>query len=303
MAARQGPHAAGAAAMMHAVTQPARSDLTDRNTALAAARRAGLVLKHRFGQHLLVDRGALEAIVAALAPGPADEVLEIGPGVGTLTIELVARARRVVAVELDPACARATRRATAAMGRVEVVEADALRFEPGAAGMGPGWLAAGNIPYTITGALIAHLLERPDPPARAVLLVQREVAARLCATAGDWSLATVAVRSLATAERVLDVPPSAFEPPPAVWSSVLRLVPAQVLTTEERAAVIALARPVFQQRRKTLRHGVTRALGGDGEAARRALERAGIDSGRRPGELDLLEWRALAAAAARESRR
>ncbi|HEY6378067.1 MAG TPA: 16S rRNA (adenine(1518)-N(6)/adenine(1519)-N(6))-dimethyltransferase RsmA [Candidatus Dormibacteraeota bacterium] len=276
---------------------PAPLDLTDRATALSAARRAGVSLTPRLGQHLLVDRAALEMIVAALAPGPADSVLEVGPGIGTLTVELARRAARVVAVELDPACVRAARRHTRGLGAVEVVEGDALRVEPAALGLGPGWLAAGNIPYTITGALLTHLLERPDPPARAVLLVQREVAARLAAGAGDWSLATLAVRSLATVERLGDVPPAAFEPPPRVWSSVLRLIPAAPWEQAERAAVLALARPAFQMRRKTLRHGITRALGGDAQAGRRALDDAGIDPRRRPGELDLDEWRRLTAAA------
>lgn len=273
-------------------------DLTDRATALATARRAGLSLKHGLGQHLLVDRAALESIVEALAVGPADEVLEVGPGIGTLTVELARRARRVVGVELDRACARAARRSVAGIGAVEIVEADALRLEPAALGFGPGWLAAGNIPYTITGALLSHLLERPDPPARAVLLVQREVAARLAAGPGDWSVATVAVRSLATVERICDVPPAAFEPPPAVWSSVLRLVPTVAWEASQRAAVLTLARRAFQMRRKTLRHGITRAMGGDPAAAAAVLGGAGIDPGRRPGELDLDEWRSLAAAAA-----
>jgi len=129
-----------------------------------------------------------------------------------------------------------------------------------------------------------------------VLLVQREVAARLSAGAGDWSLATVAVRSLATVERLLDVPPQAFEPPPAVHSSVIRLVPSPALSAAERAAVLGLARAAFQMRRKVLRHGVTRALG-DEAVALTALDAAGIDPGRRPGTLSLDEWRALAVAA------
>lgn len=269
-------------------------DLTDRATALRAARQAGVALEHRLGQHLLVDRRALEVIVEALAPGPEDTVLEIGPGIGTLTIELAARAARVVAVEFDPACARAARRHTQGAGAVEVVEGDALRIEPASLALGPGWLAAGNIPYTITGALLTHLLERDDPPQRAVLLVQREVAARLAASAGDWSLSTLAVRSLATVERIADVPPAAFEPAPRVWSSVLRLIPAPAWSPAERAAVLTIARAAFQMRRKTLRHGITRAFGEDADAAARALDAVGIDPRRRPGELDLDEWHRLA---------
>ncbi|HET9051381.1 MAG TPA: 16S rRNA (adenine(1518)-N(6)/adenine(1519)-N(6))-dimethyltransferase RsmA [Candidatus Dormibacteraeota bacterium] len=274
-------------------------DLADLDTALATARRAGVALRHDLGQHLLVDRRVLDTILDALDIGPSDGVLEVGPGIGTLTVELAARARRVVAVELDPACARATRRSLAAAGgraSVEVVEGDALGFDPGAAGLDDGWLAAGNIPYSITGALLEHILGAPVPPRRAVFLVQREVARRLAAPSGDWSLATVVVRTLATAERLDDVPPAAFAPPPRVWSSVLRLSPARTFAADERQRVVDVARACFQLRRKVLRHGVARACGGDEAAASAALSEAGIDTRRRPGELDLDEWRRLAAA-------
>ncbi len=94
-----------------------------------------------------------------------------------------------------------------------------------ALGFTTGWLATGNLPYQLTGLVLMRLVEADDPPARAVVLVQREVAARLAAGPGDWSLATVAMRSLAEVERIRDVPPEAFDPPPAVHSSIIRIVP------------------------------------------------------------------------------
>ena len=272
-------------------------DLTNPSTVRAVARRAGLALKHRLGQNFLVDRGALERIVEALDPQPDDEVFEIGPGIGTLTVELASRARRVLSVELDEACVRATAITLRAHANAQVVHQDALRADPIALGLHEGYLAAGNIPYSITAPLITRLVESVTPPRRAVLLVQREVAERLSAAPGSWGLFTVAVRSLATVERITDVPPSSFEPPPKVHSSVIRITPAPKVVGEERAAVLALARGAFQLRRKTLRHGVTRALGGDDARASAALDAAGIDPKRRPETLDLEEWRALAAAA------
>jgi len=276
------------------VTTRAAPDLCDPDTAVAAARRAGLRLKRRLGQNLMCDRQALQAIVDALAPTTEDDVLEIGPGVGTLTVELAPLCRRLVALDLDAACVRATVFATHGLGDVSVLRRDALRTEPTEVGLRGRWLCAGNIPYGITGALLTHLLERPRPPQRAVITVQREVAARLAAAPGAWSLATVAVRSLADVERVRDIAPQSFVPPPAVHSSVLRLTPRAVLSPGDRAAVLALARPAFQMRRKVLRHGIGRALGGDEAAAQRVLGDAGIDPGRRPDTLDLEEWRALA---------
>ena len=187
---------------------PSALDLTDPATVTGVARRAGLLAKRRLGQHFLVDREALDAIVEALAPAAGDTVWEIGPGIGVLTAALASRARRVVAVELDPACIRAARATLRGLPNVELVEADALRVDAGSLGLPDDHLAAGNLPYNLTGALLGHLFEAARPPQRAVFLVQREVAARIAAPPGGWSLATVAVRSVATVERLRDVPPS-----------------------------------------------------------------------------------------------
>ena len=278
--------------------QRAAPDLTNPATVRAVARRVGLRPSRRLGQHFLVDRDVLDAIVAALAPAPGDTVLEIGCGIGTLTEALAGRAGRVVAVDVDERCVRAAQITQRHHANVTVLHADALSVDPARLGLGRRWLAAGNLPYQLTGPILNRLFELPAPPAAGVFLVQREVAARLSAGAGEWSLATVALRSIAEVERISDVTPASFEPPPAVHSSVVRLTPRRDLTAEERAAMIEVAGPVFQQRRKTLPHGVAHALGGDLAQARAVLAAAGIDPGRRPGTLDLDEWRRLARAVA-----
>jgi 16S rRNA (adenine1518-N6/adenine1519-N6)-dimethyltransferase len=281
------------------VTSDPPLDLTDPATLHAVARRVGLVAKHRLGQNFLVDRGVLDDIVSALGPSADEEVLEIGPGVGTLTGELAARARHVVAVDLDERCIAATRLTQRGRDNVEVVHGDALRVDIASLGLGEGWIAAGNIPYSITTPLLTRIFELPTPPARGVFLVQREVAQRLAAGAGDWSLATVAVRSVATVERIRDVVPGSFDPPPAVHSCVIRLRPALAMDHEERNAVLDIARAAFQMRRKMLRHGITHAAGGDERRGMSWLEAAEVDPTRRPGTLDLDEWRRITAAARR----
>jgi 16S rRNA (adenine1518-N6/adenine1519-N6)-dimethyltransferase len=273
-------------------------DLTDPGTLTAVARRVGLRRDTSLGQHFLIDRDVLDAIVDALDPGPDNEVLEIGCGLGTLTGALAARARRVVAIDIDPACVAGTAITQRANTNVTVLNADARLVDPTALGFTAGWLATGNLPYQLTGLVLMRLVEAVEPPARAVVLVQREVAARLAAGPGDWSLATVAIRSLADVERIRDVPPSAFDPPPAVHSSIIRIVPSPTPDPAIRRAVLALAKPLFQSRRKTLRNGVSRALGGDVAGAGVALADAGIDPGRRPGTLRLDEWELLARAVA-----
>jgi 16S rRNA (adenine1518-N6/adenine1519-N6)-dimethyltransferase len=271
-------------------------DLTNPETVRAVARRAGLRRSRKLGQHFLIDRGVLNDIVQALDLSVEVDVIEIGCGVGTLTGELAPRARRIVAVDIDDACVRATAITQRDHHNVTVIRADARHLDPGELGMGAGWVLTGNLPYQLTGVLLTRFFELATPPSVAVFLVQREVAARLCAASGDWSLATVAVRSLADVEYLRTVPPDAFDPPPKVHSALLRMRPAPALDAADRSAVLALARPVFQARRKTLRHGVANALDGDVVLAGSALEAAGIDPKRRPGTLHLDEWQRLARA-------
>ena len=264
-------------------------DLTRPATVRAVARRAGLTPSRRLGQHFLVDRAVLEAIIDALAPEDAT-VVEVGCGVGTLTAALAATASRVVALDIDPACVRATQITQRHCSNVQVVRADARHFHPHEFGIAEPWLAAGNLPYRLGGVLVRRFFEFLIPPARGVFLVQREVAIRLTAVSGDWSLATLALRSLTRIERICDVPPSAFTPEPQVHSSVIRVLRLSGPPDPMRESMLRLAATVFQQRRKTLRHGVTRALGGDAVGAATALQRARVDAGRRPGTLDLDEW-------------
>ena len=159
-------------------------DLTDPRTLTAVSRRVGLRRDTGLGQHFLIDRDVLDAIVDALDPEPDSEVLEIGCGLGTLTGALAARARRVVAIDVDPACVAGTEITQRANPNVTVLEADARTVDPAALGLTGGWLATGNLPYQLTGLVLMRLVETPEPPARAVVLVQREVAARTRRGAG-----------------------------------------------------------------------------------------------------------------------
>jgi 16S rRNA (adenine1518-N6/adenine1519-N6)-dimethyltransferase len=270
-------------------------ELTNPKTARAVARRAGVTAKGKLSQNFLIDRAVVDDIVAALAIAPGDQVFEIGPGLGVLTRELGLLAAKVVAVDFDPACVRATEIAVKGMSNVEVREGDARDSSGIELGLAEGWLCAGNLPYHLTGALLTSVLEQAVPPARSVFMVQREVAHRLAAGEGGWSLATVAIRSLADVEVIRDVPPTSFDPMPKVHSSVIRVVPAlEPLDSGIRPRVLALAKKTFQMRRKTLRHGIANALDGDEAMARRLLADAQIDPGRRPGTLNLAEWRRLA---------
>ncbi len=240
--------------------------------------------RKRFGQHFLNDPRILARIVDTLAPTPEETVIEIGPGRGALTDVLVARARRVIAIEIDRDLAPRLRERYAGDGRLTVIEDDVLKVDLGAAAAGP-YVLAGNVPYNITTPILFHALRRPRP-ARAVYLVQREVAERVVAPPGSetYGALSVNVQSVAQAELVFKVPAGAFQPPPKVESAVLRITPRPdpVVSEDEEDAYRALVQAAFGLRRKQLRRVVRTACHLSAEAAERATDAAGLDPASRP---------------------
>jgi 16S rRNA (adenine1518-N6/adenine1519-N6)-dimethyltransferase len=227
----------------------------------------------RLGQHFLSDRGILARIVDALEPVPGETVLEIGPGAGTLTDELLARGLRVVAIEKD-------RRLAAQLARdnLEVITANALEVEWGRFGADK---VVGNIPYYITSALIDKALT-PPLPQRVVFLVQQEVADRLAAKPGGkvYGALSVGVQAQCRVEKVFNVKPGAFRPPPKVHSAVVRLTPLAepLVRPEEVKAFRIFVTACFSKRRKQLKNAVPGLTEVD-------LEALGIDPTIRPERL------------------
>lgn len=256
-------------------------------------RRHRIDLKHRLGQNFLIDQGIRDS-VAEVAGEESDEVIEVGAGVGTLTIALAERHPRVIAVELDHRLIPALREVIESRDHVEIVESDILQLDVGALYPDGGEVVTGNIPYNLTGALIRKLLDRPPRPRRLSLVVQKEVAERWTATTGA-SLATVAVQVFAEARLGFTIPASAFTPAPRVDSALV------VLEVRERPAVevadmdafFRLVEAVFQFRRKQLGGTLGRIAGIGSEAAGTRLRDAGIDPERRAQTLTLEEWGVL----------
>jgi len=274
-------------------------DLTDPAVVRGVARRFRVGLRQRLGQHFLVDARLRTAILEACAVRPTDDVLEIGPGIGTLTRELCAAARRVVAVEIDPGCVAALRVTCRQATNLEVVEADIRRVDVGRWFAAGRYRVVGNLPYYLTGLILPALLSAAPPPGDVMVLVQREVADRLAAPPGDWSMATLGVRVFADAAILLHVPRTAFLPPPRVASSLVRLTPraAAALPREQQKPFFTFAQACFQARRKQLHYAWARITGVDSNAARRRLMELAIDPARRPQTLTLAEWITLFRAA------
>lgn len=253
------------------------------------------------GQNFLIDAGYLEKVASIARIEPDDAVLEIGPGLGSLTRWLAMQARRVVAVEVDGALIPILSQVLAPYPNVRVVQGDILAFDPAqlmrdpASPASTSYLVVANIPYYITSALIRHLLESTCPPNRLALTVQREVAERICAAPGEMSLLAISVQVYGKPSLAARIPAGAFYPPPKVDSAVVRvdcyaqpLVPPSHLPT-----VFRLAKAGFAQKRKTLRNSLAGGMGWTPTQAGQLLAAGGIDPMRRAETLSLEEWSRL----------
>jgi 16S rRNA (adenine1518-N6/adenine1519-N6)-dimethyltransferase len=272
-------------------------------------RRHDLHLKKGLGQNFLADPVHLDRIVAAAELTRTDVVLEVGPGVGTLTARLASRAGRVVAVELDTSLLPALHETLAGFDNVTVVQGDILQLDPGQLSIVndqppaisdslsiDNYKVVANLPYYITSAAIRHLLTATRPPALLVLTVQREVAQRIVAKPPEMSLLAVSVQFYAQPEIVARIPAGAFYPPPKVDSAILRLRPwnQPPVDVPDEGAFFTIARAGFGQRRKQLRNSLRTNLELAQEQIDAMLSQAGIDPRRRPETLTLAEWAQLA---------
>ena len=243
--------------------------------------------KRALGQNFLIDPNVQRKIVAALAAGPGDEVLEIGPGVGALTRHLAGRVRRLVLVELDNVLAARLREEFAGDPTVEVVNEDVLKVPLERITADPGRLKViGNIPYNITTPILFGLLERRPRPRQIVLMVQKEVADRILADPGNktYGALAVGVRAVADAERVMNVGRQSFRPVPDVESSVIRIVPHDPprVTQEDERSLRHLTRAAFGQRRKQFQRILRDAYGLSVEQVEALGRELGMDLQARP---------------------
>ena len=258
--------------------------------------RHGLRPRKSLGQHFLIDAGALRRIADAAELTPADLVIEVGPGPGTLTRELLARAGSVVAVEKDNRAADGLRAGHADDPRLQVVAADMVDANPAGLTGGAPYTVVANLPYYAAAPILRRFLEASHPPRRLVVLLQREVAESAAAAPGAMSLLSVAVQVYAAARIVGHVKPGSFLPPPKVDSSIVRLDPyprPRGFAPGEADAFFDVVRAGFGTRRKQLANALTHGLGEDRARIAAALDGAGVDPKRRAETLTIDEWGAL----------
>jgi len=248
--------------------------------------------KKSLGQHWLRDEASLDAMLDAAEIGPDDTVLEIGPGPGALTAKLVERAKQVVAVEFDADLARELP-ARVPAANLQVIQQDILRFD--LTSLPAGYKVAANIPYYLTSNLLRVLCESKNPFSKAALLVQKEVAERVCARAGDMSLLSISVQFYCEASLGPVVPAKLFTPPPKVDSQILKLTYRQesLFDDVDTKQFFRIVKAGFSQRRKTLLNALSSGLRLSREETAALLEAADIDLAVRAQVLDLDDWYAL----------
>jgi len=251
----------------------------------------GLRPSRGLGQNFLVDEFVLQKIVTLTGITNQDTVLEIGPGLGSLTRYLALSAFKVLAVELDKKLFPALRSILSPFRNIELIQGDILEFEIADLIPLDGYLVVANIPYYITSALIRHLLESKSKPRKIVLTVQREIADRICASK-KLSLLAVSVQVYGKPSILLQIPAEAFFPIPSVDSSVVQIEisPTQFVKPGQIDTLFLLAKAGFGQKRKTLRNSLAAGLHIQAAEVETLLKKAGIDPQRRAETLSIIEW-------------
>jgi 16S rRNA (adenine1518-N6/adenine1519-N6)-dimethyltransferase len=254
----------------------------------------------RFGQHFLHDRNIIGKIISAFDPRQDETVVEIGPGTGALTATLVERAAKVIAIEFDRQLIEPLREQFGERGNFRLIEADALEADI-CNEIGPASSArvVANLPYNISTAILQRLIEQPCIP-EMVLMLQKEVVDRMLAPAGssDRGYLSVLVEAYCSSEKLFDVSPGAFRPPPKVWSTVVRLrmrgdVSSRLGDEELFWQVVSAG---FAQKRKTILNNLRNSAGPlqqrvkDNGGASIVLCKAEVDVQRRAETLTLEEW-------------
>ena len=278
--------------------------IADRATTLHILRAFHLRASKRLGQNFLVDPSVVQCVVEGAEVHPGDRVLEIGPGIGTLTQALAEAGADVTAVELDKKLPAVLAQTLQGYPNIRILQGDVLKMNLLELMEGTAFKVAANLPYYITTPILMSLLEQRLPISHIATMVQREVAERMTARPGSKSYGALSIAvQYYTEPRILrDVPPSSFVPAPEVTSSVIvcRLRETPAVAVKDEALFFRMTRAAFGQRRKTLANAL-RSTGFPKESLQESLSRANIDPSRRGETLSLMEFARLADALADES--
>ena len=255
-------------------------------------RQYGLRPNRRLGQNFLIDPNSIAKVIQAAQIQAGDVVLEIGAGLGSLTRHLAALCQQVVTIELDQAFIPVLQQVLCNYSNVRIIHGDILQIEPTTlfSPSTTSFSVVANIPYYITSAVIRHLLEATLRPKQLTLTLQKEVAQRICAAAGEMSLLALSVQLYGQPKIAAHLPAQAFYPIPKVDSAVIRVELFAEPRIADTATFFLLAKAGFSQKRKTLRNALSGGLRLSPQQAGQLLLSAGIDPNRRAETLSLTEW-------------
>ena len=255
----------------------------------------GLEPNKSLGQNFLIDPVYLTRVVEAGAISEEDTVLEIGAGVGNLTLLLGTKAKEVIAVEIDSALIPILLEIAGPYQNIKVIHGDILGYELVDLMPSSQYQVVANIPYYITSKLIRHLMTSESHPQRIILTIQKEVAERICTPSGKLSLLGLSVQVFGNPEIKSNIPAGAFYPPPKVDSAIVRIDmhSAPLIPEEHLEIFFNLAKAGFSQKRKNLRNSLSGGLNMEKKSVEELLGSAGIDPRRRAETLTIDEWKAV----------
>lgn len=252
----------------------------------------GIIPKKQLGQNFVIQRSALEQIISAASLTEQELILEIGAGLGALTLELAMRGHRVVAVEYDTRLIPILRSIMATQSKVSIIHGDFLQLDLEEILDQRDFIVVANIPYNLTSAVIRRLMESPFRAKKVILTIQREVAERVVAGPGDLSLLALSVQVFGLPRIHSHIAAAAFYPPPKVESSILMIdmFPESKIPKGDLDLFFRIAKAGFSQKRKQLRNALAGGLQFSPAEIEVIMRMAEIEPTRRAQELDLDEW-------------
>ncbi len=258
-------------------------------------RRLGARAKKGLGQHFLVDRGVLRKILSAAELAPHDTVIEVGPGLGILTRELVSNAEKVIAVEIDSNLAQSLRNKLSDFPNLTVLNADILELDPGGLVQSGDYKVVANLPYHIAMPILRHFLEASRKPRLMVVMVQKEVAQSMVAGPGEMSILGISIQLYGTPRIVSYVSARSFYPKPKVDSAIVRIdvYSKPAVNVANIAGFFQIVKAGFSTPRKQIRNSLAIGLDMLPTEISDILKHAEIDPRRRPETLSLEDWARL----------
>jgi 16S rRNA (adenine1518-N6/adenine1519-N6)-dimethyltransferase len=251
----------------------------------------GLYTEKKLGQNFLFNTEVIEKIIAAADIKETDHVVEVGPGLGILTMELLQKAQKVSVIEKDPKLIDYLRKTFKEYSNLEIIHQDVLKTTP----PHTEYKVVANIPYYITSPIITHFLntDSNNKPSSMTLMTQLEVAQKICAKTGDHSVLSLMTQLFAKPTLVHQVSASDFFPAPKVKSAIIHLETLEKPQIKQNEVFIKLIKKAFNQRRKTLSNSLTGFLGLDKTNVSQTLAKAGIEANVRPQNLEFAQWNTL----------